>query len=375
MAIIRTQVVLDVATLVWDDTAMSGTAKRVTEPLDLLDVSEHASQRPINEVAYLIDWTNDAVVVGTFEIEVSNLAAGPFVSAASLGINNEAGPNTLELATGFAFCRLVYTNISGTGTLGVTTVAGKRSAGQVEALGAPAPQLHDTSLGPLALWQLQSDGNVPAVLDVTDSAGAIGGPYDLSVVGAPGVKAKLGVGHSAGIQCFANQSERLEIVDTDFNLHADMTFAGVIIPTNVTKAAGWLIAWNAPTNAEADNIAFGLLMNNPGALQYLHENGAGVLNTFTLLDVGFVNGVPAYVGFTRSADGRTVKIFVNDKKVGQATLASAPTGGGNGTLAIGEEGPSQVQSLEGGLETFIIYDKELTETQMLSEFKKVMGVS
>lgn len=42
MAIIRTQVVLDVATLVWDDTAMSGTNKRVTEPLDLADAAQHA---------------------------------------------------------------------------------------------------------------------------------------------------------------------------------------------------------------------------------------------------------------------------------------------------------------------------------------------
>ncbi len=137
MAIIRTQLVLDVATLVWDDTAMSGTAKRVTEPLDLLDASEHASQRPINEVAFTLNWTNDATVVGQFDIEVSNtpLDLGSFVSIKSLAVNNNAGPDAIETATSFGFARLTYTNASGTGTLGVTTVTGKRSAGQVE----PAP--------------------------------------------------------------------------------------------------------------------------------------------------------------------------------------------------------------------------------------------
>ncbi len=133
MAIIRTQLVLDVATLVWDDTAMSGTAKRVTEPLDLLDASEHASQRPINEVAFTLNWTNDATVVGQFDIEVSNTPGdlGSFVSIKSLAVNDEAGPGVIEAATAFGFARLTYTNASGTGTLGVTSVAGKRSAGQV----------------------------------------------------------------------------------------------------------------------------------------------------------------------------------------------------------------------------------------------------
>lgn len=44
-------------------------------------------------------------------------------------MNDSAGPGLLEFATAFPFCRLVYTNTSGTGTLGDTTASGKRSVG------------------------------------------------------------------------------------------------------------------------------------------------------------------------------------------------------------------------------------------------------
>ena len=48
---------------------------------------------------------------------------------ASLSVNDTGGPGLIEFSTAFAFCRLVYTNISGTGTIGTTTAAGKRSLG------------------------------------------------------------------------------------------------------------------------------------------------------------------------------------------------------------------------------------------------------
>ncbi len=168
MAIIRTQRVLDVVTLVWDDTAMSGTAERVTDALDLIDTTEQARQRPINQVAYLINWANGATVVGTFAIQGTNtpLDGGSWVTIASLAINDEAGPRSLEATTALGFARLIYTNASGTGTLGVTTVCGKRTAGPGTGGGGADPTAAQVNLN----WRNGNDGEYYAHADTAVAA-------------------------------------------------------------------------------------------------------------------------------------------------------------------------------------------------------------
>ncbi len=107
------------APLTWDVTAMSGTNVRRSEIMQLgSDVCSLAIQA---------DWTNTLNVVGAFDIEESNDGV-TFVprGIVSPSVSHNNGPAVITVDTSAAFARLIYTNTSGTGTLGALTVQGKR---------------------------------------------------------------------------------------------------------------------------------------------------------------------------------------------------------------------------------------------------------
>jgi hypothetical protein len=113
------QNVLKGTAIAWSAAAMSGTNKRTSTPLFLGDA--------VYSVSWMPDWTNGANVAGDFDVEESNdgvtwVAAG----ITSPTVNNNAGPAMVTFETSAAWVRLVYTNASGTGTLGTVTVQGKQ---------------------------------------------------------------------------------------------------------------------------------------------------------------------------------------------------------------------------------------------------------
>lgn len=103
--------------LAWDDTAMSGTAKRVTPWLDL--------GPRIKELSWVLTWANTAAVIGAFAVEVTNddpdsspvIATLPSALVVATAVNNNDGPGVVEATTRARYARLVYVNSSGTGTL------------------------------------------------------------------------------------------------------------------------------------------------------------------------------------------------------------------------------------------------------------------
>jgi hypothetical protein len=126
MALERTETVLSGgARPPWDDTAMSGTAKRVTDPLDL-------GER-VRDVSWCVPWANDAEVTGAFDVEETNDDPDdspnwvPVPDAAKVlpGVSDSAGPGMVRARVLGRYARLVYTNASGTGTLSDPSVQGK----------------------------------------------------------------------------------------------------------------------------------------------------------------------------------------------------------------------------------------------------------
>ena len=109
----------------WDNTAMSGTAKRVTSAVELGD--------SVREVSWGLPWTNTGTVIGGFGVEECNEDpdGSPLwnpVPAADLDlptVNNNAGPGMVRARCLGRYARLVYTNVSGTGVLGTPTAQGK----------------------------------------------------------------------------------------------------------------------------------------------------------------------------------------------------------------------------------------------------------
>ncbi len=105
------------ATVDWDSTSMTGTAKRVTEAVELGSGVRDASWQPA--------WTNISSVLGDFSVEASNdgitWTVGVFNTDFSVigpAISANSDSDLVQGATLRArFVRLAYTNVSGTGTL------------------------------------------------------------------------------------------------------------------------------------------------------------------------------------------------------------------------------------------------------------------
>ncbi len=104
------------ATLVWDNTAMSTTAKRVTDSVVLGDNALDASWQPA--------WTEGSSVVGNFGVELSNDntkwtpgVQGTDFAVIGPAVNGNTDSQLVHGAMRSRYARLTYTNISGTGTL------------------------------------------------------------------------------------------------------------------------------------------------------------------------------------------------------------------------------------------------------------------
>lgn len=108
------------ARIAWDAIAMTGTARRESEWCELAP--------NMRDIAWQIPWANGANVLGAFLVEVTNdLAVAPSVvtDAVLPTVSNNAGPGVARVQIGARFARLVYVNVSGTGTLGEPLAAGK----------------------------------------------------------------------------------------------------------------------------------------------------------------------------------------------------------------------------------------------------------
>lgn len=104
------------ATVAWDNTAMSGTSKRVTEAIDLGSGAREASWYP--------DWADTSTVLGAFGVDLSNdnttWTPGVLdVDFSALGPAVASNDDTQLVHGAFRarYVRLTYTNVSGTGTL------------------------------------------------------------------------------------------------------------------------------------------------------------------------------------------------------------------------------------------------------------------
>jgi hypothetical protein len=234
----------------------------------------------------------------------------------------------------------------------------------VSGVAAIAPQLHNTIFNPIGLWQLQDDG--AQAISLLDTAGDAGGPYDLTAIGTP----RIGSGHGAGFQSWVNQSERMDQLNADLNLIAGMAFACVVMPSITSQQ--FLVAWNGPGGAESANFTYAFEIFQ-GQLLYGHEHGAGINNQFQA--GGIILGIPQHLAFTRSANGRTVKLFIQGVKVGENTFANGPSGGGGASnkFSLGEEGNTGALPLIGGILSAVLYDTELTEGNILQLAKRAIG--
>ena len=107
-------------TVAWDNTAMSGTAKRVSEWCEL--------DSRVSSYSFQMAWANGANVLGAFEFEESNDGITPTAAGiASPTVNNNTNAGaTVSRNTSARYVRCAYTNTSGTGTLGSLIVVGKR---------------------------------------------------------------------------------------------------------------------------------------------------------------------------------------------------------------------------------------------------------
>lgn len=114
---------IDGTELAWDDTAMSGTAKRVTDWVTL--------EGRVRDICGVLTWTNTGTVAGAFGMEASNDGGTTVATLASPtvpAVSNNAGPGAIERACSARQVRFTYTNASGTGVLSPVFASGTQSA-------------------------------------------------------------------------------------------------------------------------------------------------------------------------------------------------------------------------------------------------------
>jgi hypothetical protein len=120
MATVTLQSVLDGAKVGWDSTVMTGTAVRTSDWIDLGD--------KVADLGVMFQWTNGTAVAGAFTAQQSNDASAvASLSISSPSVSSNNGPAYLAVASKARYVRFIYTNTSGTGTLGDLQVQGKRA--------------------------------------------------------------------------------------------------------------------------------------------------------------------------------------------------------------------------------------------------------
>jgi len=143
-----------------------------------------------------------------------------------------------------------------------------------------------------------------------------------------------------------------------------------------TEKLQTIIATGQINDAEADNFLWHLGIDISNHLRFFWEYGSGVNVLVTCSVVtGFSVGETHHVAAIRSNDGTTVKFFIDGSQVGNTvTGLTKATGGSTSGVAIGCAGDFTAEYLHGGVFSVIVYDRAISDTEMLLLYEDPMAL-
>lgn len=241
-----------------------------------------------------------------------------------------------------------------------------RSNSKVAAAGGGVSQ-HDTTHGPVGLWQL--DG------DLLDSSG---NGYDLTVGSGTEQYAPLNSTDSAafldGSTYFVHDVEVAAL-----RITGDMTFECLVQflvdppgeGVNATTTSPSLIAHGAAGETEATNTvyAFGPRASAPG-LTWVSESGGGS-NAQRNVDAEIPCGVWVHLAVVR--DSNVVRTYMNGALLDTSGALTAPTGGATGRLVLGALANGSSENPTCLIASAKLIDSALTAAEIKAEVQRTLG--
>ncbi len=222
--------------------------------------------------------------------------------------------------------------------------------------GSKDRELHDLTHSPLGLWQFEGD-----LLDSSGNA------KHLSPIGTP-LYGRGFIDPYSMAWYYTMVDSGGSRVDAAFALKNAMTFMVLIRP--ISQPGQELLGCYVGSGGSAGNALWYFSLDNDRTLVYAHQHGNQIYDMVTSEYI--VNPFEwCHVGFTRAADGLTIKIFVNGRKIKGDVLGNVPFDGANSNLYI--HGHISSYYFRGGMQSATVIDSELSEAQMLVEAKRCFG--
>lgn len=265
--------------------------------------------------------------------------------------------------------------------VGSTVVADPSDVSRATVTVAAAPstapvRAHDTSLSPVALWQLDAN-------PVVDSIGA----RNLTITGAYVPVCDLAYGLKGWRFGGSNILVR-DIADAAFNLTAAMSVEMILRADSASATDGTLITFSSGgvTGDGTTNCNFRLVLaakagsggTGPLGIYWQQENGNGGTNSeFRSTTFSVPTGQPFHLAVTRStASGgsQTIKIYINAVLVASSTVLTT-TGGSASRLCIGQKaynnGNFPLDNVV--IASMKLFNSELSAANVLAEYNYVRG--
>jgi hypothetical protein len=169
-------------------------------------------------------------------------------------------------------------------------------------------------------------------------------------------------------------TNRYSRTDAALRLTGAMSAWAIIKPiTTIGATLQTIITHGASGETAPANILYSLGLKN-NTLDYLHESAAGTDQTGNPSNVLLSLHEWVFIGFTRDSLGTTINFFVNGGNVGFNVLGAAPNDGSSGSMYIGSWVDGS-EAFNGNIQTVKIMNTELTDAEMLAEYRAAFGIS
>jgi hypothetical protein len=175
---------------------------------------------------------------------------------------------------------------------------------------------------------------------------------------------------------FKDDEQYITPIDSGVQITGALTVEVITLLSGHSGSSDTLIVCGNGGNwaSEADNKLYGAYLS-AGLRQpwWLHEYSASGTDSLYTFPAIYPVGIVTMATFTRNSLATTVKVYENGYEVATYAGLTAPTGGGNGRLVIGEE-KADAHRFTGTLYSIKITAAEFTAAQVLESFQRAKGL-
>lgn len=245
-----------------------------------------------------------------------------------------------------------------TDSIVIDSVGGQAEGGG----GGGAPQYHDTTFSPVALWQFNGD--------LTDSSG---NGFDLLT----GTGTERYASLFTGFQMLnMNLVARRSINDSLLTLTGEWTIECLVsVPANETGADRTLISFEGGTEFENTNHLYNIRLNGSNNLENFCEYSTGA-NSFRATSIPQSDLRPIrHLAVTQSSDGKTNRFYIDGVFQEEVTATNAPTGGTNSRIGINghQDNSARFVDDDGLIASVKIIASKLSDSEIASEYNRTLG--